>query len=642
MSRNLKGLILMLFLVVCLPSLAQADSCSKPKVAVIFDEIVYEEEFFDHVNSQYPSQPGSSWLYQIEEKVLEELQMNSPGTEFIPVHGAIPPDCDYYFEYRLTLISAGEDIMWAGALLGEYTAYWMSSELASTDACGIHNRILDIEITKDDEDLNHTIERNIAAWGDIGDRIEKYEDSHPVPPRGPTMAVTPSRDYVSPLKEERKLDLGIKISNCRGENVYDKFHGQWVLLPNKTERGELKPTPRFPQECRNIGNALTLIIVRPAGASATYTIRKGLSADRENINIITCGRDKKITKDKKIEIRGLEITVTPQRRTTQPGQDTTVDIHFVRTSTQGGKDPIGGKKIQIKIKGLVDGKVSPTGEVDTDQDGKTTLTYHAGDKDERITFSASYQPEGYPESVKGTSVITVSKKVYDLVAQVSAQVTWERKNENTQTTGNASYTISGTMKMKTDPGVMRVNPTHMAFEPQDLQLQYTIREKRIDLIPDKGCSELIYELSGGDTVRLPQIKGGPHHLNIQNFGTAAKKFPNVQMPGFLMNYFDFLMEGDMAVLKGQKREGSYCGKDRCPCQDYRDYTVKRTLGATGIRAYIGENGSMSGNLSWEEDGIPRHIVIKVNQMTSRTKKGQEEGTTRYSVQWNFHRVERSQ
>ena len=102
--------LIVLFIIGLHPrALAQQDHCSKPKVAVIME--TYEQgEFIKHLNEQYPSQPKDSWLYQIQEKVLEELKMNSPGTQFIPANGGVPKDCDYYFKYILSLIGAGEDI----------------------------------------------------------------------------------------------------------------------------------------------------------------------------------------------------------------------------------------------------------------------------------------------------------------------------------------------------------------------------------------------------------------------------------------------------------------------------------------------------------------------------------------------------
>jgi hypothetical protein len=104
----------------------------------------------------------------------------------------------------------------------------------------------------------------------------------------------------------------------------------------------------------------------------------------------------------------LEITVTPQRRMIEPGQETTVDIHFAKIDVRGGKEPIAGKTITIKIKGLIDGSVSPTGEARTDAGGNARITYRAGKKDKQVTFSASHQPEEYEGSVQGKAEVRVS------------------------------------------------------------------------------------------------------------------------------------------------------------------------------------------------------------------------------------------
>lgn len=404
--RNLNGFIFLFIFIVCLSSYGWEDNCSKPKVAVKLSAIVLEDEFFKYLNTQYPEQPRASWLYQFQEKVLEELRMNSPETEFVSVNGALPSDCTYIFGYKLILTAAGEDIKIAGVVLSEYTAYWVNCYLKSNDACGLHNTTF-VSFSSIDEDINRAIERNIALFGNIGSRIQAFEDKHPVPPRGPEMTVSPNRKYVSPLKEERKLDLQIKVRNCHGEDVYDKNHGQKVFLPKKTERGEINRTENFAQGVWPFSNLLILSIMQQAGASATYTLKRGLSASQESINILTCGRDKKIVKEQKVEIRGLEITVTPQRRTVEPDQETTVDVRFSRVDVRGGKEPIAGKKIAINVKGLKDGRVSPTGEVSTDAGGIARLTYHAGERDKKVTFSASYQPQGYDGSVSGKAEVNI-------------------------------------------------------------------------------------------------------------------------------------------------------------------------------------------------------------------------------------------
>ncbi len=215
------------------------------------------------------------------------------------VGGELPTDCDYRFEYHMSIIGAGQSIeVWGGLLQSEYTAYYMGSMLAQNNPCPGSDWVLDVEITKEDEDVFQTVEHNSESWGDIGARIEEFERSHPVPPRGPTLHVSQSRDYVSPLEEERTLDIKIDVTNCRGEPVYYASRGQRVVLPKKTERGEIEPTPGFNQNHLVADDHIVLIIVRPEGASATYTLKKGIHFVPQNRGFViyTLGKyDKTLT-----------------------------------------------------------------------------------------------------------------------------------------------------------------------------------------------------------------------------------------------------------------------------------------------------------------------------------------------------------
>ena len=404
-------LMLMVLLTTCLhqSALAQVDPCSKPKVAVIMQVVeVNEGEFFKHLNEQYPSQPKGSWFYEIQEKVMEELRMNSPGTQFIPATGGIPSDCDYSFKYGLSLTGGGEDIEYAGHLkLSEDTLYQMHSTLRKIPSCGKKTYVLSVKRTKN-MDIFHTIEQNIVAHGNIGNKIKENEESHRVPPRGPEMKVSQDREYVSPLKEERKLKIKIDVINCKGEPVYDPKHGQEVILPKKTGRGELKCTDGFPEGCKATSNALTLIIQKPKGASATYTLKNGVNAEEDPINISTCGIDKKVVKETKIQIHGLELKVKPEKKEIFPGEETKITVELSEVDVKGAKQPVAGKHIQVQVKGLVNGHIHPSGDVTTNQNGKAILTYDAGDKDKKVVVKAKFQPKDYPEPVKDESAITIA------------------------------------------------------------------------------------------------------------------------------------------------------------------------------------------------------------------------------------------
>jgi hypothetical protein len=402
---------------------AQADTCSKPRVGVQLTEI--HDEVVELLNSKGVPQPRESWILQIQGKVLEELRMGSPGTEFVQVGGvggALPTDCDYRFQYHMSIIGAGEDIEVAGGLLqSEYTAFYMGSQLAQNNSCEGSDWLLDVEITKEDEDVFQTIEHNIESWGDIGNRIDEHERSHPVPPRGPTIHVSQSREYVSPLEEERSLDIKIDVTNCRGEPVYYVNPGQRVVLPKDTERGEIKPTPGFfAQNFLVTDSNVILIIVNPEGASATYTLKNGMEPDVESIEMTTCGIDKKLVEKTEIHIRGLEIRVTPEKRRISPGEKTNIEIKLSRVDDKGNKEPLSGKQIELDIRDLVDGDVQPSDDIVTDADGVAILEFSAGEHDKRVTFSANFQPQKWEEFVHDETTVSVGHRS-DATATLTAR-----------------------------------------------------------------------------------------------------------------------------------------------------------------------------------------------------------------------------
>ncbi len=404
--------LIVLFLPGLYPSLfSQVEPCSKPRVGVIM-EIFEEKELAKHLNEQYPSQPKGTWLYEIQEKALEELKMNSPGTQFIPATSGIPEGCDYVFRYRIGMAVGGKDIEVGGAMVGEYTVYLIRSTLWENSPCGFAISNVGKTINTENEDIFQTIEQNIAAHGNIGDKIREHEESHRVPPRGPEMNVLQEREYVSPLEEERKLKVQIDVTNCKGEPVYDpgSKHGQKVILPKNTERGELNCTKGFPdgEDCQAFSNHLLLWIRTPKGASATYTLVKGMNAEKDPIKILTCGIDKKVVKETKIQIHGLELKIKPEKKEVFPMDEPKITIQLSEIDEKGGKQPVAGKNIQVHVAGIIDGDVDPPGDVTTDQNGEAVLTYDAGEKDNKVVFRAKFQPKDYPESVKDEAAITVS------------------------------------------------------------------------------------------------------------------------------------------------------------------------------------------------------------------------------------------
>jgi len=213
--------------------------------------------------------------------------------------------------------------------------------------------------------------------------------------------------------------------------------GQRVVLPKETERGEIEPTPGFfAQDFQVTDSHVILIIVRPEGASATYTLKKGMEPEVETIEMTTCGIDKKLVEETEIHIRGLELQVTPKKRRISPGEKTDIEIELSRVDDKGNKEPLPDKQIELEIRGLVDGEVRPSGDILTDADGVAHLEFSAGEHDKRVTFSAKFQPKKYDEFVHDENTVSVGHRS-DVNATLTARF---RHNHNShRVTESAIY-----------------------------------------------------------------------------------------------------------------------------------------------------------------------------------------------------------
>lgn len=496
---------LALFIVAFYNGFAQEEGCSKSRVGVVLWEFSIEDDsvFFEYLSQQYGFHFEENWIKEIQERVLSELEANSPETEFVEVSGDAPDNCDYYFAYVIDLIGAGRDIPvpWAdGIVQSEYVAYYMSTKFASNPACGIPGYILDIEITDDDRDIYATIKKNIAAFGNIEERIKQWEESNLVPARGPKMKIRNSRDYVSPLEEKRSLDIKIDVTNCKGQTVYDENDGQWVFLPRRTDRGENQLTKLFHQHGGYLTpNVLTLIIIRPVGASATYTLKRGLGADREKVRIKTCGRLEEVVKETEISIYGLEVEVKPDRRQIFTDERTDITLMFNETDPDGNKYPVEGKDLNVKITGIVNGSISPKGEYTTDEYGEVILSYKAGDEDRKIDIVASYQPVKYPDKAEGKATITVKPLEYYatlvLKKKVAKRVVYYKEENKTLDVCNLhtrqehdlneriESSIYVTLKLKEVADMPVYNQTWEYYEPINIDLttfSLNSKNERID------------------------------------------------------------------------------------------------------------------------------------------------------------------
>ncbi len=401
---------------------AQENPCSRPKVAVKA-QFPYDKELMEYLAEKYPAQPRESWPGRIRESVLAELRMNSPDILFVPVDQQGGADCDY--EIRYGVAPYGDGLL-------------MDSNLVQKNACGFLGNILNTWNTRD-PDLFRMIERNVDAHGSISQRIQEYESSHRVPPRGPEMEVSLMEEYVSPIKEERELEIKIGVRNCEGEPVYDPNHGQQVILPRHTKRGELICTKGFPQNCRSFDGSLLLEITGPQGASATFRLRKGMEASEEPLKVMTCGVDRKAVEEVSVPVQGMQMEAKAQDQVISPGEHTLIEVFLYKIAVRGQRVPAANQVIEITVKGLIDGSLSPRGKVATNEGGKVILEYRAGEKDKGIDIGARYQPEGYPDFVDAQVRVEVEpQKCWEGTVQMIVKAEAEAEKEETSRYGDGA------------------------------------------------------------------------------------------------------------------------------------------------------------------------------------------------------------
>ena len=398
----------LVLLTMALPEVhAREDGCSRPRVSVS-GAVVDEADFQEYLKGQYPHHSWESLWQEIRATVLEELRENSPQIDFVEDGSG----CDYSFSYTLGLIAAGKDVEVAGVLEGEYTAVFMSSKLVQNNACGFPGSVLGVSVVRDDPDVFRTIERNIDRYGSLETCILEYERTHRVPPRGPVMEFALEKPYVSPKLNEREMDIRVRVKNCQGVPVFDRYHGQVVIFPRRTERGELRPTKGFPQGFVVTENLVLLEITGEEGGSVTYTLKEGLEPGIDLFQAKTCGIDMVRVQDvlPPVPIAGVTLEVEPEEVYIAPGASTALEVRLFQVTPDGVHVPLEGEVVTIEAKGLVDGSLKPQGEVRTDARGRIRLMYQAGVQEEGVEVIARYQPREYPDAVEErTSVALVEE-----------------------------------------------------------------------------------------------------------------------------------------------------------------------------------------------------------------------------------------
>jgi hypothetical protein len=243
------------------------------------------------------------------------------------------------------------------------------------------------------KDIDTAVTLFALQMGNIETIAAAHERERPIPPRGPQIRIDKEPKTVSPLEDERETVVDARITNCRGEPVYDKVGKRFGVVagPKLGQRGETYPIQE--NASAEAANAWRISPNAQGGAVLKYNLKKGGSAGTETLTFTACGLGAKAEKKQVIEIAGLEIRVKPRKPRLKPGEDTQIDIEFLKVSAKGDRKPIPGKEIQLNIDGLKDGVITPKDKISTNAEGRATLVYQAGQSDRSVRVTAFYQPE---------------------------------------------------------------------------------------------------------------------------------------------------------------------------------------------------------------------------------------------------------
>jgi len=397
------------------------------------------DNVIDHLNKKYGVQSREDWINYIDDQVVEALQTNSPEIDFFSGMKDNTSDPDYIFRYTLHLIAVDGEMLFPGdsiilteeidfwdgveytdAEYDQVTAFHMTGGLLVNSPCVPNLRwIIEVNLVSDLE-LGGVITKLSQSFWRLSNIIEAHENRRLAPAREPEMEITYDKPFLSLLDEEsRKMKVTVKVRNCKGQIVYYPVNSQPVYYEDHLDRFKLKN-----YKCGSQGyykGHLVMLVYKELVTNGIYEVIKGLDPVEQKISIGTCGISTKseMFTNGKIIVKGLEINVIPDKQQIHPDETANIIIRFSEVDPDGQKEPVSGKLLNINIKGLVDGDISPKGNYNTNNDGEVHLKYKAGENDKKITITANYQPVRYPDMVTGSGSVTVIPDKYEWTGRLT-------------------------------------------------------------------------------------------------------------------------------------------------------------------------------------------------------------------------------
>ncbi|MBZ5551682.1 MAG: hypothetical protein LAO21_03100 [Acidobacteriia bacterium] len=514
MVRRVLALAAMVFFLLGAATAAEAEPCSKPKVYIKFAFVKGTEEQLNQDKGHF--QTDEQWTDELSKIVMDQLSKfagdvdlildektvfydDNPQTEKVENSFNYDEPGEYSLRIVVSVITArGPDGVRDSSL---HPNYWVGSHLGAADRGGTIAALYNTEMPN----ITSALQINVLQYGNLAKLIEKYESTHFRTLREPKLESSVDPSWVSPEPGERKAKIWAKVTDCRGRSG----EGTNVYIQAKTspkDRGtirHLKASEWIADLPIDGGSFDQIRTTKDGTIEAEYTLEKGTDPGSERITVHVLGRgEKRIEQILIIKIKGLKLEVKPDQTTLLPGAETKVRFTLFKTDPDGGQEPFSGRKIHLSIQGLNDGKVTPLGEIATNEQGQATTTYHAGNKDKSVTFIANYQPMGYNEGVTGKGVVKVTPPTF------SAMLTGTLHEEHTEDCREAP------------PGYTKISKENRT---KDLRVQVNLALDKDSIVSNyvRSTGELRWRVTVKDT-SVGSYSGAENHTSYNYAGDLGK------------------------------------------------------------------------------------------------------------------------
>jgi hypothetical protein len=473
---------------------------------------------------------------RFSEETYNRFARRSPRVELSKLPGGAER-AEYTLTANLSIISAKGEI-----------GFWMSAKLTAITSCK-EGFIADIELAAE-KDFIGTIQRVVDGIGDLRARTDEYESRPNAPLRSPSIrAKTEEEETVSAAEDRTLTHVRAELLRCDGTPAGPHRR---VFFPREGKRGELEPSEGwgFAEPEATAPGYMAVWTNGGGTASADYTLKRGIGAGADSLELMACALGVRAMAVSFVEvpINGLGVEVKPAEVEIDEADNTDVVLEVFEVERSGDHRPVPNAPITLTIDGLIDGNVEPSKVEQVDENGRATLRFEGGRKDETVTFKVKYQPEGFTDFVEGSGSVTVLHTP-DVTGEVVLR--W-----NTPKLFEGRACVNG----RASEG----QPVRLPFH-----LEKTDNRCRYDLVPDgtpgpveyrNTCSDIIpflgdailYEEIGSRTARF--AFNTPWGVPRLDYDATAVATCDTGQPLKVLFAYNTLHEIDRTTVRGEVKE----------------------------------------------------------------------------------------